>query len=127
MVSLDSRHHSSTLLKILQTKSQCLCFLKHCLSVYVQRDAAEYFEKILCLTSLGAAEVSIYFFDSLKSSTYSLSDILSMLDTQTHQKIQLHVKMISTGFKKCSQNTQITPWWCADVLVIDICRIHKAK
>lgn len=61
--------------KILQTKSQCLCFLKPCLSVYVQRDAAEYFEKILCLTSLGAAKVSIYFFDSLKSSTYSLSDI----------------------------------------------------
>lgn len=30
--------------------------------MYEQRDAAEYFEKILCLTSLEAAKVIIYLF-----------------------------------------------------------------
>lgn len=55
MVRFDEKY-------VLSPKQQCVClFFFHSslhLSVYEQRDAAEYLEKILCLTSPDASKVA---------------------------------------------------------------------
>lgn len=60
------RHHTAAVVAWLQTvepvsdsERRLMIFCSLVLLVYEQRDAAEYFEKILCLTSPEAAKVGI--------------------------------------------------------------------